>query len=93
MKLSAAIEHALVKGYYSIDNPYMCNAMHSLGLTRHVHYIEEMVDSIAPGEYTLWGALYESYRHLINGKAEADDFAFTSELYVWWVFDLKRKGL
>lgn len=96
MKLSEAIEHCLVSGMYEIDNAYMCNALWSsahIGFDDHINSVRKLVDSISKDEYTLWGALYEAHRHMINGTTEADDFAVTSQLYVWWVFDLKRKGL
>lgn len=92
MKLSEAIEHALKKRVYDQFNPYMCNAMESLDHTYHVPAIEEMVESIAPDNYTLWGALNDTRPEFI-GMSQADQFAFTSQLYCWWVFDLKRKGL
>lgn len=92
MKLSEATEHALLNGFYTFDNPYMCNAMHTLGLTRHVQSIEVMLDTISPGNFTLWGALYDA--GLVSTVNEdVDGFNYTSQLYVWWVFDLKRKGL
>lgn len=93
MKLSQAIERALVKGYYTPGNPYMCNAMCAMGYWNLEHDIAAMVDTINPDNYTLIGALRNIYPDKFNAMSCAEEFAYTSQLYCWWVFDLKRKGL
>lgn len=93
MKLSEAIEHALVNEVYYLENAFMCNAMCSMGHTAHIPHIEGMLNTIDPGDhYTLSDALVSAYPEMVF-KDKVDRFAFTSQLYVWWVFDLKRKGL
>lgn len=94
MNLSEAIERCLLDGHYDIENAYMCNALYRLGaevVDEHVESVRALVDSIRENEYTLWGALYDS--GYIDGLTEAEAFQYTTQLYVWWVFDLKRKGL
>jgi hypothetical protein len=93
VKLSEAIERALVKGVYDASNPYMCNAMYSMGYPNFEADIAEMLDTISPDNYTLIGALGDVYPDTFGNMNYLKKFAYTSQLYCWWVFDLKRKGL
>lgn len=92
MKLSEAIERALLKKYYSFDNAFMCNALYTMGYWRHLEAIEAMLDTISLDNNTLIGALVDVYPSFLE-KSREEKFAYTSQLYCWWVFDLKRKGL
>lgn len=105
MFLSRIIELALVRGYYGTEpseDIFMCNALHSMmraGLiTRNQHdkavkCIQAMMLGIFPDYqcYTLVDALYR--KGVTTNKDIFDNYEFTQQLYVWWVFDLKRKGL
>lgn len=96
MKLSAAIEMALTERRYHPANPYMCNAMYSMGHSQHEASIQEMVDSIAMDKngdgLTLSQALKQVDKSKMSWTLD-DMFEYTKQLYCWWVFDLKRKGL
>lgn len=101
MKLSAAIESALTDRMYSLDglmygqSAYMCNVLKCAGHHDHVCSVQNMVHRINPNpvkEQALVSALYDT-GYITVSMSRADTFAYTSELYVWWVFDLKRKGL
>jgi len=97
VKLSTAIEKALTYGYYHRGNPFMCNAMYTMGLSLTTEQsIQAMVNSIAIGDdgedLTLSHAVKKVKPEM---KALLGDamFQYTTQLYCWWVFDLKRKGL
>lgn len=95
MKLSEAIEEALLNGLYERSNYFMCHAMHVMNQMDHKATVQQMVYAIQVGGrygvgHTLFGALNTHCRCVFNGKATD---AVTTEFYVWWVFDLKRKGL
>lgn len=92
MKLSAAIELALLNKRYHPLDPYMCNAMYAMGYWRHIDAIESMLDTISPDNYTLFGAVGDVLPRFLEMSRE-EKFAYTSQLYCWWVFDLKREGL
>lgn len=93
MKLSAAVENALVTGDYGNwrNGHYMCIALS--GQPAHIKKVQELVDSIhkAPyAGYPLACALHKA--GYVDGSFDGIE-AYTTQLYVWWVYDLKRKGL
>lgn len=101
MKLSAAIEKALIDKMYSLDgymygqSSYMCIVLKAAGRYDLANLVADMVQGISPNPYhgqALVSALYDT-GYITDSMSRADTFAYTSELYVWWVFDLKRKGL
>lgn len=101
MNLSTAIEHALINSWYSLDthtlgrSAYMCNVLKHAGLNHMVQAVQEMVHSIHSShikQQALISALYDA-GYLDPDLPRIEQFAYTTELYVWWVFDLKRKGL
>lgn len=96
MKLSQAIEHMLVTGRYSRQNEYMCHVLSNDGLDQFKSDVEDMVLSIRPQSYRgvpLICALHESRFINMNEMTWQAMFDYTKQLYCWWVFDLKRKGL
>lgn len=96
MKLSTCIERILVSGVYDINNEFMCNILDFDGLTEFKHHVQDMVASISPNSNRgtpLACALHYSGVININETRNEVVFEFTKQLYCWWVFDLKRKGL
>lgn len=96
MKLSQVIEHMVVSGKYGQQNEYMCNALKENDLREHVDAVQDMVNDIHPPSYhgtPLVCALHEAKIINMNTLSWHDQRAFTAQLYCWWVFDLKRKGL
>lgn len=100
MKLSAAIEQAIVTGVYSLQSPYMCHAMEGIGQHHLVPFVQALVYSINPIEnlpsQPLICALMDSPECTFDFDSGPDRkslFAYSKECYCWWVFDLKRKGL
>lgn len=89
MKLSEAIEKALTSGMYKDNLCFMCWALEAMGQSEHIPAVMDLVHSFNHECRSLSGALscYESTNHI------KDLDLHTTELYVWWVFDLKRKGL
>lgn len=101
MKLSEAIEKALTDRMYSLtgcmwgQSSYMCVVLKAWGRRDLAKSVEDMVQGISPNPYrgqALVSALYET-GYITDSMSRAEQFAYTTELYVWWVFDLKRKGL
>ena len=97
MKLSEAIELTITSGTYNQCNEFMCIALGNKKLHQFIPDVEEMVNSIHPntGGIPLSCALHaKHYINLNDGSwKHAQIFAYTQQLYCWWVFDLKRKGL
>lgn len=97
MKLSAAIEEAITSGTYNQVNEFMCIVLGQMNQRQHINAVQDMVYSIHPsmGDIPLSCALHA--KRLINlndgSWSSAQIFAYTQQLYCWWVFDLKRKGL
>lgn len=97
MKISEAIEECLRSGDYNVNNEFMCIVLANAGHKRFVADVTEMVNSIHPnsGDIPLSCALHE--RKLLNlNDGSWDDMRthlYCKQLYCWWVFDLKRKGL
>jgi hypothetical protein len=96
MKLSAAIEQALVSGTYNQCNEFMCCVLNDMDLDNHIPAVQAMVATIAPKPYPgmpLCNALHEAKIIDVNRDCYTATFAYTKQLYCWWVFDLKRKGM
>lgn len=97
MKLSAAIEEAITSGTYNQCNEFMCIVLGQMNQRQHIDAVEEMVCSIHfnTGGIPLSCALHSArYINLNDGSwSSAQIFKYTQQLYCWWVFDLKRKGL
>ena len=97
MKLSQAIEKAIVsKTYAPYVNEFMCNIMNVQGMQHHTESIQDMVATIYPEgnrSQPLICALIDAGIREAEYDNDLEDFAYTKELYCWWVFDLKRKGL
>ena len=93
MKLSAAIEQALVTGTYgsSEHGYYMCLALASW--PEHVAEVQKLVNTLHIDTYDgipLACALYKAGYLDENLKGSEQ---YTTQFYIWWVYDLKRKGL
>lgn len=96
MKLSEAIEHCLVTGVYSQSTPFMCVALKRASLGYLVHHVERLVGSIYPSSWDstpLANALNNARIFKMEDNTEKASFDFNKQLYIWWVFDLKRKGM
>lgn len=97
MKLSEAIEQTIVSGTYNQCNEFMCIALGNMNLHQFIPDVQELVYSILPntGDIPLSCALHSMHYININdgSMSHAQQFAYTQQLYCWWVFDLKRKGL
>ncbi|MNF39614.1 hypothetical protein D3C85_493260 [compost metagenome] len=100
MKLSRIIELCLVHTY--IQSWFMCNAVENLcvdhGLITFEQVettklaIEELMLTIDPtGHQPMVTALVHA-GYLAHDSARLN-LEYMSQLYVWWVFDLKNKGL
>ncbi len=96
MKLSAAIEQAIVSGTYSMNNEFMCHIMQRMGRNDLKLQVEDMVQSLIPGDYRgrpLACALHDLKLININQVGLETYFPYLKQFYCWWIFDLKRKGL
>lgn len=91
MKLSAAIELALTSGKYEGNLSFMCWALEALEQNEHIPQVMALVHSFNPQCSSLSGAIDCSTMDWESINPDMDEL--TKELYVWWVFDLKRKGL
>lgn len=98
MKLSEAIEEALLSGVYNQRNEFMCNVLKDKHGFSMMEELQEHLGSIfnSFGTRPLSVQLY----HLESKKPDFSEVEFwktcfkrTQEWYVWFVFDLKRKGL
>lgn len=97
MKLSAAIEKMLVTGVYKyLEDEYMCCVLNRHNLEEHVSAVQDMVQTIKPNvcrNYPLACALHDADIYSLHVHTNREMFEFCKQLYCWWVFDLKRKGL
>lgn len=96
MKLSTCIERILVNGVYSVEDEFMCNILDRDGLTEFKRDVQDMVAKISPSSKRgtpLVCALHDVGIIDMNDMSSRKEFEYTQQLYVWWVFDLKRKGL
>lgn len=96
MKLSEIIENIIVSGVYNIDDEFMCNILDRDGLTEAKLKVQDMVQSISPASMRgapLACALHKVGIIDIENMSYDETFTYTKQLYCWWVFDLKRKGL
>lgn len=104
MKLSRIIELAFIRFYgpEQGQDQFMCNAVDTLyrqGMITKAQekaatkLIEEMLLSLYPDFqcYTLLDALYRANK--LPDKEIFRNMQYTTQLYVWWVFDLKNRGL
>lgn len=103
MKLSRIIELALIS-YYGLHDgkqSFMCHAveaMHEADMItfkqcNEVQYeINDMLDTIDKGSSALVSALFR-VGLVDEDRVNTKTMAYTTQLYVWWVFDLKNKGL
>lgn len=104
MKLSRIIELALVK-FYGPDHyhdQFLCNAVETLRRQGFIDKKQEieatqaisaLMRKIYPKtqQYTMVNALKEA--GYIKHTEIYSNLPYTTQLYVWWVFDLKNKGL
>ncbi len=96
-KLSDALEHCISTGSYPYSHRYMCEALAAASLEDFKTDVMRMVKSVDPSCISLFGAL--SMRSAMEGdivydpEGEDDKLAYGRQFYIWWVFDLKRKGL
>lgn len=105
MKLSRIIELALVThyGFELGKNQFMCHAIGELKrtgmITKHQltdteEAIQELLDTLNPEEsYSAMVSTLSSIGLLPDSRVTTEGTKYTTELYVWWVFDLKNKGL
>lgn len=97
MKLSEAIEQMIVTRKYCLyDHEYMCNSLSHNDLGGFVDAVHDMVCTIKPGigrGTPLICALHAAGIINVNNMTDPEMFSYTLQVYCWWVFDLKRKGL
>lgn len=96
MKLSEAIEQAIVSGTYNQCCEYMCVTLRKMNMEHHVQAVQQMVNNINPRAYDdqpLICALHDAGILDMGIMTQAEQFTYNQQLYCWWVFDLKRKGL
>lgn len=96
MKLSEVIENMIVTGNYGAQNEYMCNVLKEHGYRDFVDDVHDMVAIIHPRGVRgipLICALHETFIINMNKMSCREMANYTKQLYCWWVFDLKRKGL
>lgn len=97
MKLSAAIELAITSGVYNQCNEFMCIALSNMDLKEHIPAVTALVSSIHYNKVDIPLVCALHSKGYINtnygGMSRQEQFAYTKQLYCWWVFDLKRKGL
>lgn len=104
MKLSRIIELAFIRYYGSEyhQDQFMCNAVDTLRRQGMINkeqakqatkLIEAMLLIVHPTqqEYTLLNAL--KMAGYLPDNEVYKNMDYTTQLYVWWIFDLKRKGL
>lgn len=104
MKLSRIIELALVHYYgaHYAKQQFLCNAVHDLVRAKMIDdrqykqvvtAIEKVILKVYPKEqcYCMVNALQKA-NYIGKGQIEKH-IPYITQLYVWWVFDLKRKGL
>lgn len=99
MKLSAAIEQAITSGAYNIHNEFMCCVLNSKYQRLNVSALQDMVAVVAERKgmrgQPLVCALHANPNCAfdMDTMSRAAMFKYTKQLYCWYVFDLKRKGL
>lgn len=104
MKLSRIIELALINYYgaHWSKHQFMCNAIENMERAGQIDKkqrmaaikdIEELLLRIYPGEYTFCLVTSLCKAGYVPTNSSEDNIAYTTQLYVWWVFDLKNKGL
>ena len=96
MKLSDAIQQCLETVYPNFER-YMCRALERQGLAEFKPSVMELVTSINGWSLSLLGALLTASAQdgciQFDPANDEEKLAYVRELYIWWVFDLKRKGL
>jgi hypothetical protein len=106
MKLSRIIELALID-YYGLHgegkHSFMCHAIDAMCLDGMLTFVQTNAAQYDIGE--MLATIYPHYRAtalvsalFLAGLVDEDrvtneTMAYTTQLYVWWVFDLKNKGL
>lgn len=96
MKLSQAIEQMLVTRRYGNQCEFMCCVLDHANLSEFVNDVQDMVASIYDSGKPTWPlacALHDAGIIDTNNQTWSETLAYTTQLYCWWVFDLKRKGL
>lgn len=100
MKLSKAIEEALITGKYSTRNEFMCSVLAQEYSDKLRDQLQDLLNVIFPGigKRPLVNALFDREGGWEMNVEDSqifweNSFKRTSEWYVWFVFDLKRKGL
>lgn len=96
MKLSKVIEIAIRTEAYNLREEYMCLALDHMSQNEHIISVQALVRSIrpdAPISYPLVCALHDKGIINMSNMTFVEMFMYTKQLYCWWVFDLKRKGL
>ena len=88
----------LAYGDSNMGNEFMCLVLPALNLGHFVTDVEDMVFSICSrhgrGSPLSCALHYEKLLNLNDGSwSQEQVMAYTTQLYCWWVFDLKRKGL
>lgn len=96
MKPSECIQLALETNYGSYST-MMCQCIWHLIKDANDRYattdvIASMVDSIYDYGWSLHLALYKTHEAYFQMN-QKQQFLFRKQLYIWFVFDLKRKGL
>lgn len=100
MKLSEAIEDALLTRKYNRYDEFMCSVLQHQYAPELRDQLQELLNVIFPSIKThpLIIALHEHYGVALWSNKDSmefwdNSFHRTTEWYVWFVFDLKRKGL
>lgn len=96
MKLSEAIELAIMSGKYSYVDGYMCCVLRRMNMEYHVGAIQKMMSGISSKGYPsqpLICTLHDAKVLDMEDMSPREQFNYTLQFYCWWVFDLKRKGL
>lgn len=97
-KLSQAIEAAIVSNAYAHSSHFMCIALRRINQGHHVNAVHDMVSTIHKSSSTyrdlpLLCALDNAGIFDVEDTTTKEQSDYTTQLYCWWVFDLKRKGL
>lgn len=98
MKLSQAIEEALTSGVYNQCNSFMCNVLNVAHGSEMMEQLQNHLSEIFQNEgkrpliNQLWVIEYKKPGFSQDEFCKTN-FERTQEWYVWFVFDLKRKGL
>ena len=98
MKLSQAIEEALTSGVYNQCNEFMCNVLNQ---AHGQSMMEDLQDHLAEVFHNVGDLPLSVQIHRIESRKPGfneleywkTSFRRTQQWYVWFVFDLKRKGL